>query len=481
MKLFKRLKRGVKAGMEAIRLPQSMPEQIQRRYTAFMGGKQRQLMITGEKYYLVDNDINTEKKDYHIDKKTGSPVPNINQANNKLAHAMYKNMVDEKVSYLFTKEYTLSCDDTEYLSKVQKQLGERFKYKLSLLGYEASNKGIGWLHPYIAPDGTFKLQVVSCEQIIPIWTDGEHEELEAAIYFYDEEYTDNGNQKIRQHIEYWTAEGVTCYIQQDKELYLDYKGNHDADDRTVSHFIDHGEWCSWGKVPFIPFKNNFIEMPDIKFVKSLIDGYDKARSEAADYVEDVRNLLYVVKGYKPDSESVIREKIKNRILQLDGDDDEDSGLEAISANTDITAIKEHCEQLKRDIIEAGQGVIKDLDKFGNSPSGVALSFMYMSLDLKAGAMSTQFTFGFEELIYFVNRYLDMNESPADIKFTLNTDMKINQTENLQNCQIAKNLGLSDDTWLSKCSWVDDVEKEKGALRDNMPFKDKVPGIDDGEE
>ena len=64
---------------------------------------------------------------------------------------------------------------------------------------------------------------------------------------------------------------------------------------------------------------------------------------------------------------------------------------------------------------------------------------------------------------------------------LNTDMKINQTENLQNCQIAKNLGLSDDTWLSKCSWVDDVEKEKGALQENMPFRDKVPGVEDGEE
>ena len=59
-------------------------------------------------------------------------------------------------------------------------------------------------------------------------------------------------------------------------------------------------------------------------------------------------------------------------------------------------------------------------------------------------------------------------------------MKVNETENLQNCQVAKNLGISEDTWLSKCVWVDDVEKEKLALAENMAFQDKVPirGITD---
>ena len=140
---------------------------------------------------------------------------------------------------------------------------------------------------------------------------------------------------------------------------------------------------------------------------------------------------------------------------------------------DLTAVIAHCEQLKRDIIEAGQGVMKDLDKYGNSPSGVALSFMYSLLDLKASAMCTQFTFGFKKLMYFVNAFLDETKAP-EINIQFNVNMKVNESENLDNCQKAKNLGLSDDTWLNKCTWVDDVQKELNSMKENQPYKDKVP-------
>ena len=56
------------------------------------------------------------------------------------------------------------------------------------LGYEASNKGCGWLHPYIDEQGAFKVMVVPYERFIPMWTDNEHEDLKAGIYFYDEVY-----------------------------------------------------------------------------------------------------------------------------------------------------------------------------------------------------------------------------------------------------------------------------------------------------
>lgn len=103
---------------------------------------------------------------------------------------------------------------------------------------------------------------------------------------------------------------------------------------------------------------------------------------------------------------------------------------------DLTAVIAHCEQLKRDITEAGQGIMKDLDKYGNSPSGVALSFMYSLLDLKASAMCTQFTFGFNKLMHFVNAFLDETKAP-EINIQFNVNMKVNESENLDNCQKAK--------------------------------------------
>lgn len=485
MKWFKKLKRGVKAAMSAVKEPDNIQTLVDKKITAFIGSKQRKLALIGEKYYEVDNDIK-DHKNYKIDKKTGKKIEDLSQANNRYAHAQYKNMVDEKVSYAFSKEYTLNCNDKTYLKTIQDTLGKNFPYKMSKLGYEASNKGIGWLHPYIEASGKFSVMVVPYERFVPIWKDNEHEELEAGIYFYDEVYYEKSKrqtiEKVRTHAEYWTEEGMTCYIKEDKTFYADYKNNFDEAGERVSHFKDNDIWCSWGKVPFIPFKNNFIEMPDIKFVKSLLDGYDTSRSEAANYIEDVRNLLYVVKGYGNAKEEEVRDKIKSRIVILDNDEDEDNSITTISPSTDLTAIVAHCEQLKRDIIESGQGVLKDLDKFGNSPSGVALSFMYGLLDLKTSAMCTQFTFGFNELIYFVNYYLGIDTGPdVDIKF--NTNMKVNESENLDNCQKAKNLGLSNDTWLGMCAWVEDVQKELDALDENRPFKDKVPigGVEDDEK
>lgn len=480
MSIFDRLKRGVQAMKNEIKDNGSTQNLIDNKIIEFKASKQYRLALAGERYYKVENDIK-DHKNYKIDKTTNNKVEDMSQANNRYAHAQYKNMVDEKISYMLSKEYTLSCEDKAYLKEVQDTLGKQFPYKMMKLGYEASNKGIGWLHPYIDEQGAFKLMVVPYERFIPIWKDNEHEELIAGIYFYPEVYYKGGEKKEKTHAEYWDKDGVTCYIKSDKLFVLETSKNFDEAGETVSHFQGRDGWCAWGKVPFIPFKNNFIEAPDIKFVKSLIDGYDKSRSEAANYIDDVRNLLYVVKGYGNAKEDEIREKIRSRILILDNDPDEDNGVTALSPSTDLTAIISHCEQLKRDIIESGQGVLKDLDKFGNSPSGVALSFMYSGLDLKASAMGTHFTFGFNELMYFVNVYLNIAKAP-DISIAFNMNMKINESENLDNCQKAKMLGLSDDTWLNKCSWVDDVQKELDFMKENEPYTDKIPlgGNDDDE-
>lgn len=477
MKLFKKLKRGVKAMANELRSNNSdLLTMIDNKISSFKASDKYRNAVNGRKYYVTENDI-LKHVNYTLD-ENGRKVKDESQANNKLAHAHYKNMVDEKVSYALSKEYTLSCDDEAYLRLLQDTLGKSFPYKLMKLGYEASNTGIGWLHPYIDEKGSFRTMIVPYERFVPIWKDNGHEELSAGIYFYTEVYREGSKERERKHAEYWTAEGVQCFIKDDKVWLSDYKNNFDEAGNAVSHYQGKEGWCSWGKVPFIPFKNNFIEAPDIKFVKSLIDGYDSSRSEAANYIDDVRNLLYVIKGYTSNDKDKLRNEIRSRLLVLDNDDDEESGASVLSPSTDLTAVIAHSEQLKRDIIEAGQGVLKDFDKFGNNPSGIALSFMYSSLDLKAGAMCTHFTFAFDELMHFVNSFLDISKAP-EIKITFNMNMKINETENLDNCQRAKNLGVSTDTWLSKCAWVDDIQKELDFIGENEVFQDKVD-IEDAE-
>ena len=138
----------------------------------------------------------------------------------------------------------------------------------------------------------------------------------------------------------------------------------------MEHFHIGKEAGNWGRIPFVPFKNNDYELPDLKFVKSLIDGYDKARSDVANFLDEVRSIVYALKGYGGhDLGEFMRDLNYFRAISLD----EDGGAEAITAPVDIAAAKDDFDTLRKDIYDFGQGVDKNSDKLGNSPSGIALS------------------------------------------------------------------------------------------------------------
>ena len=139
------------------------------------------------------------------------------------------------------------------------------------------------------------------------------------------------------------------------------------------------------------------------------------------------------------------------------------------------------------MIYSRQSVNKDLDKFGSAPSGVALKFMYSSLDLKCNLMETEFSRGFELLLYFVDLYLQISGhgdyEKIDVELVFNRDMAINEAEQIQNCSNSQGI-ISDETLIAHHPFVSDVEEELEALKRQKeaysPLWDKAPIIKDGE-
>ena len=475
--IWNKIRKGVKAGVMAVQENNSLTDnKVVALINEFNNSTKRQLMSTGKKYYEVDNDIFKRR----ITKKVkGTEIEETYKANNKLAHSKYKNMVDEKVAYLLSRDYSLSCDNEEYVKKVKDVLGKHFQYQLSGLGYEASNKGIAWLQAYVDLEGNFKTMIIPSEQCIPIWRDNSHMELESMIRVYETVIWEYEKKKTITNVEVWTTEGVSYYRLEGKLLIADYDKNND-NNGPVAHYKKGEEWYSWGRVPFIAFKNNRIELPDIKFVKSLLDAYDLSRSEAANYVEEVKNLIFILKGYGGEDISEFM-RVLNEDRAIPIDDPEDGGVDTLTPQMDITALREHYEQLKRDLIEDGQSINKDLDKFGSAPSGVALKFMYSGLDLKCNALETEFKMGFENLLYFINIYISESNlgtyKNVDLDILFNRDMEINESEVIDNCQKSKGT-ISDKTIIANHPWVKDVEAEEKALEEqtkaNLPFQDKIP-------
>lgn len=487
--IFNRIRKGVKAGMAAVTESNTLTDgRVIYLIENFMSSKKRKLMMEGERYYQVDNDIMDRK----ITKKVnGHEEEETWKANNKLAHGKYKTQVDEKVAYLLTKPVTFKTETGEneeiYSKKIKDVLGKRFQYQLTQLGYEASNKGVGWLQVYVDENGDFKTMLIPSEQCIPYWKDRSHTELEAMIRVYDTTVWQYNQEKVVQNVEVWKADSVAYYRLEGSLLIYDYEKSEDAGG-PIAHYKQGNEWEVWGKVPFIPFKNNQIELPDIKFVKSLIDGYDIGRSEAANYVEEVKNLIFVLKGYGGQDLSEFMKSInEDRAIPID--DPEDGGVDTITPQMDITALREHYEQLNRDIVESGQSVNKDLDKFGSAPSGVALKFMYSGLDLKCNLLEAEFKNGFEMLMYFVDVYLQLTGQGSfeniGIELVFNRNMTVNESEQVQNCNNSKNV-ISDKTIIAHHPFVTNVEEEMKALEEqreaSAPEWDAVPQIkDDGND
>lgn len=432
------------------------------------------IMKEGQKYYTNNNDINSRKMYRYEDERA---VEDETKPNNRLSHSFMKLLVDEKVNYVLSKPFTLDSDNDDYLNKVIEMLGPRFQSTLKKLAKESSNKGIAWLHPYFTENGEFKVKKIPSEQIVPIWKDQDHEELEAVIRFYEVETYYGKDKRCDTKIEYWTADNVIFYTQNesgevilDSEKYLD--GTEDG-----RHFTKGNEAMSWGRVPFIPFKNNEEELPDLKFVKSLIDNYDLTRSDVSNTLEELKQVIYALKGYDGENLSeFMRDLAYYRAVKLD----EDGGLEKIETTIDIEAAKTHYEQLKKDIYDFGQGVYKSSDKLGNSPSGIALKFMYSGLDLKCNDLEDYFKDGFNQLLYFVNIALE-TDSENTIEMIFNRDIAINESQAIVDCQNSKGI-ISDRTITANHPWVTDLEEElKQIEEDNRTLEPPLfsnEGIED---
>ncbi|WP_237660905.1 phage portal protein [Tepidanaerobacter sp. GT38] len=257
----------------------------------FNASDKRAWMVTGDRYYRCENDIYNRRIVRHTE---SGDIEDKSKANNKLAHGFVKNLVDEKIGYLLTKDYALKCDNEEYIKKVKDVLGKYFQYTLTRLGYEASNKGIAWLQVYINEQGQFGTMLIPSEQCVPLWKDNTHTELDGMIRFYLQTVYEGKEKKKITRVEYYTPHEIYFYILNDDRLIPDIEQHEGG---PILHYKKGDEGKGWGKVPFIAWKNNHLEYPDVRFVKSLVDSYDKSRSDIDNFIEETKNLIYVLKGY----------------------------------------------------------------------------------------------------------------------------------------------------------------------------------------
>lgn len=437
--------------------------------------KLRKLMLDGQRYYENDQDILKRKR--MVVGEDGSLEEAKNIANNKLVHGFIRKLVDQKIGYLLSLPFTVKTDNKEYQTRLTEYFNKKFYRMFQNLGKESINKGKAWLHVYYDEQGNFKLKRIPTEEIIPFWKDSDHTELASIIRTYEIEAWVGREKQTIEKIEVWDGTGVYRYVMEKGKLIPDVEsGNHYSTHLMIeSDGKDQG--VNWQRIPFVCFKYNDEELPLLQFLKSLIDDYDKQKSDNANNIEDLPSGgIYVVKNYEGQNMGTFRRNLSVfRSVNVAGD----GGLEYIATKIDTEAFKTHQEQNRKDIYEFGRGVDTQSDRFGNDQSGIALRFLYADLDMDANMIETEFQASLEQLKWFIDQDIanrtGTDYSDEDVDFIFNRDIIINESEVIDNAD--KSTGrISDETIIANHPWVTNLEEElkrikKERQREQQEFDD----------
>lgn len=423
---------------------------------AFKNSQKRRDMILGEEYFEGNHDILKHKRKVIGEK--GEPIEVKNLPNNRIIDNQYKKMVDQKKNYLLGKPIVFSPQaedenksgkELEYTTRLKPLFGKRFQRLIKNIGEDSINCGIGWMYANYDENGELVMKRVKPYQVIPLWTDYEHDELNGIIYFYS--YEIDG--EIIEKVEVYDENGIYYFILDENKLIPDEVPHQ-------PYFEVNDEPLNWIKIPWFPFKYNNKEIPLIRDVKSLQDGINEIVSTFKNNMdEDYRNSILILVNYDGTNMGEFRRNLSEYgAVKVRGDGD----VRSLSVEVNAENYEIILKIFKNALIENAKGYDAKDDRLSGEPNQMNIQSMYSDIDLDADEMETEYQATFEEIIEFINWYLfneygtDYTDEMVDVVF--NRNVLINESEIIMNLRNSVGL-LSKRTLLENHPLVHDVESE----------------------
>lgn len=365
--------------------PMGIDAIVEQLYKEWLASQDYKDMLTANDYYRNKNDIMDKVKTYVCDGETRTAT---GMANNKVAHPIVRDLVDQKVQYLLSADWSVETENATWQDFLTNYYSDAFRTQLVRVSRDAILKGIGWLYVWIE-EGKLKTKRMLPEEVIPVWADQDHTELDAVIRFYSTTEYVSTTPKIITYVEYWDETGVRYYKSVDGSK-LKFEGeNGHMEDAEGNPFL-------WSKLPFIPFKYNDDEVMLIQVIKSLVDDYDSKKSSMSDLLDDETNKFKVVKGYEStDPREFVRNMNTFRVAFID-----DGDITELGSAPDVTGTIAYLEKTRQDIFDFGRGVDTNAS-MGANASGDARQYLYAKLDLDCNDLEKGIVNGLQELSWFI--------------------------------------------------------------------------------
>lgn len=429
---------------------------LQNRLSAWLMSPQRKEMEKSRDYYEGKQDILNRQRT--VINETGNLTPVQNLPNAQIVDNQFRKLVDQKTNYALGKPITIATDNEAYSAELTKVFDKTMMMKMRDLAQEAVIGGIAYLHPYYDGEGNFKVKVFDSYEFMPIWLDSDHDDLLGGVRVYDVEYYDQGVTKRITRAEVYSKSGIDRYLLQGHSLVNDPTRPHD----DYLKFEETG--FNWEKLPIIPFRYNSDEIPLLRSVKSQQDYLNITLSNMANMTEeDPRNSILILKNYDGQDLASFRHNLANygtvKVRSVDG---VQGGVDVLNIDTDPSSYESLIKQLRRSIIENGRGFDAKDEKMEGDLNMLNISSAYVDIDLDVDAMETEFQRGFEELKWFLDKWLihigkgDFTEET--VEFVFNRNIFINQDAMITNCVNSQGI-ISDETIIAHHPWVVDLNSE----------------------
>lgn len=406
----------------------------------------------GNRYYNNEDDI--EKTGAAAIDAVNGYLKEIGQnplrsADNRISNNWHEILTVQKNAYLFTYPPVFTVGEDEELSQqVNELLGDSFAKTMSRLGTFATNAGTAWLQYWVSEDGTFHTAALEADKGVAFT---EPTDIEQTIIVFVREYLlpDENGDEIP-HYEVWDKDEVVFINGKTLE-----EESVKMNGREVTRLLN-----PFGEVPFIEFPNNERKSSDLQKYKRLIDAYDKVVSGFINDLDDLQEIIFVLKDFRGDAENTISVPVRDEKGELqydmDGDVltkevqkpvnllqqikaqkyltvDESGGVDKITLEIPTEARNVALTLLQKQIYIAGMGVDPNPERTGQA-TGAYVDHLYHLLELKAGLMETEFRSSLNKLIRAVLKHLNREDKKVKItqSWTRNKPKDANETVNRLN-------------------------------------------------
>lgn len=385
----------------------------------------------GQGYYNYKHDI-LKNRIFYID-DNDTIQEDHNASNVKIPHPFFTELVDQKVQYLLSNPVELEVEDETFKEYLKEYYDEDLQVFLQEVVEGSSLKGFEYAYARTNSEDKLCFQVSDALQTFTVYD--ELNEAKRIVRYYDKDIYRDGKNITVTYAEVWDDKQVFYFVTGENKRFILDK-NRELNPRP--HILAKSEdgkllKRSYDTIPFYRVANNKNETTDLEPVKALIDDYDLMACFLSNNLQDFTDAIYVVKGFRGDDLSKLRQNIKaKKTVGVGADGDVDIRTVEIP----VEARKTKLEIDRQAIYKFGMGFdsTQIADSTGNV-TNVAIQSGYSLLNMKCNKAEVRLrallSWMNEMIVADINRRYGAAYKASDITVNMERETMTDRKENAE--------------------------------------------------